>query len=446
MIDAESTLAKGMLRIAIQRMAKEHPFHANMLSPDSLVCDPGVKTMGVTICNGRIQYPYAPEFVLRCSYDELIGVFQHEINHLLFGHVVAAPEEYPDSEARIIAEEVTVNEWVVAPLPGRPLTLDQFPALKPLEDTKTRYVHLARKTADRGRNIGLPGRKTVPTEPKLGSPGPKTTSSGQESGPPTPKSGPPGAESAGVSPGIGGFAPLDNHDIWGGACENPVLGKLVIAAAVHEAREALDDSQWQALPDELRQRVEELTAGHSPGTDIENLLDTGIDGSIDWRKQLRRYVAQTAVPHPTFHRPPRRMPELIGIFPGQCRLAVKPVIMAIIDTSDSMILALLEIIKAELKRLARDFQVMVVECDTVIQASYPYRGSLKMVHGRGGTDLRPPFEAQFLAKIRPDVVIYFTDGDGPAPDRPPSMPVIWCLTPLGSRPVAWGREIQMSGQ
>ena len=110
MIDAESTLAKGMLRIAIQRMVKEHPFHAHMLSPDSLVCDPAVKTMGVTICNGRIQYPYAPEFVLRCSYDELIGVFQHEINHLLFGHVVATPEEYPDSEARTIAEEVTVTD------------------------------------------------------------------------------------------------------------------------------------------------------------------------------------------------------------------------------------------------------------------------------------------------------------------------------------------------
>ena len=140
------------------------------------------------------------------------------------------------------------------------------------------------------------------------------------------------------------------------------------------------------------------------------------------------------------------MPELIGIFPGQCRLAIRPVVMAIIDTSDSMIPALLESITAELKRLARDFQVMVVECDAVIQASYPYRGSLKMVHGRGGTDLRPPFEAKFLAKIRPDVVIYFTDGDGPAPDCPPSMPVIWCLTPLGSRPVAWGREIQMSGQ
>ncbi len=168
MNEAESALANGMLQIAIQRMVKEHPFHAHLLSPDSLVCNPGVRTMGVTICNGRIQFPYAPEFVLRCSYDELIGVFQHEVNHLLFGHVLAGPEEYPDAQARIIAAEVTVNEWVVAPLPGRPLTLEQFPALKPLENTKTRYAYLARKTADKARKMGPAGRKRSLRDQNLG--------------------------------------------------------------------------------------------------------------------------------------------------------------------------------------------------------------------------------------------------------------------------------------
>ena len=429
MIEAEFALAQGTLQIAIQRMVKEHPFHAHLLSPDSLICDPNVRTMGVTIRNGRIQFPYAPEFVLRCSYDELIGVFQHEVNHLLFGHVLADPKEYPDSEARTIAQEVTVNEWVVAPLPGRPLTLDQFPALKPFEDTKTRYACLARKTVGQGRKTAPSGRKDIP--------------SGPESSPPAPKCGPVGPKSPPIPPGMDDLTPLDNHDIWGEARENPVFGKLVIAAAVQKARKALDDSQWQGLPGELREQIEELTAGHSPGTDTENLSDTGIGGSIDWRKQLRRCIAQSAVPHPSFHRPPRRLPDLIGILPAQCRLAVKPVVMAIIDTSDSMVVALIEMIGAELKRLASDYQVTIVECDAAVQASYPYRGHIKVVHGRGGTDLQPPFEAHILRKIRPDVVVYFTDGDGPAPESPPPVPVIWCLTPGGSRPVSWGREIRI---
>ena len=42
--------------------------------------------------------------------------------------------------------------------------------------------------------------------------------------------------------------PLDNHDLWEDARENPLLGKSVIKAAVREAREALDDSQWRAPP------------------------------------------------------------------------------------------------------------------------------------------------------------------------------------------------------
>lgn len=432
MKDAESALAKGMLQIAIRRMVKEHPFHAHLLSPDSLVCDPSVGTMGVTIRGQRIQFPYAPEFVLRCSYDELIGMFQHEVHHLLFGHVVADPEEYPDAEARVIAEEVTVNEWVTAPLPGWPLKLDRFPALKPLENTKARYAYLARKTAAEGQEMGPPGQKTVPSGPK--------------SGPRAPKSCPAGPESWMASPAMDDTVSLDNHDIWGEARENPLLGRLVIASAVGEARQALDDSQWQALPGELRGRIEELTAGQSPGTDTDDLGDAEIGGAIDWREQLRRYLARSAVPHPAFHRPPRRMPELIGILPAQCRLAVKPVVMAVIDTSGSMGIALLEIIDAELKRLAHEYQVMVVECDAEIQTRYPYRAGLEIIHGRGGTDLRPPFEARFLAMIRPDVVVYFTDGEGPAPDHPPPIPVIWCLTPDGSRPAAWGREIHMAGR
>lgn len=137
------------------------------------------------------------------------------------------------------------------------------------------------------------------------------------------------------------------------------------------------------------------------------------------------------------------MPDLIGLLPAQCRLATKPIVMAVIDTSASMVTALLEIIGAELSRLARDYQVTVVECDAEVLSCYPYRGRIKTVVGRGGTDLRPPFEAQFLARVRPDVIVYFTDGDGPAPSGPPPIPVIWCLTPCGSRPATWGREIHM---
>jgi predicted metal-dependent peptidase len=117
--------------------------------------------------------------------------------------------------------------------------------------------------------------------------------------------------------------------------------------------------------------------------------------------------------------------------------------MAVIDTSASMDEVLLIQISGELGRMARDFEVVVVECDAKIQACYPYRGSIQSVRGRGGTDLRPPFAAPFLAKIGPDVVSCFTDGRGPAPEKPPRMPTVWCLPPDGVRPASWGRIIRL---
>jgi len=93
--------------------------------------------------------------------------------------------------------------------------------------------------------------------------------------------------------------------------------------------------------------------------------------------------------------------------------------------------------------MRRWHEVHVVECDANIHAVYRLTRRLPRVHGRGGTDLRPPFAAGVLAKVRPDVVVYFTDGEGPAPERAPGVPVLWCLTRGGSKPTGWGRALTL---
>jgi predicted metal-dependent peptidase len=72
-------------------------------------------------------------------------------------------------------------------------------------------------------------------------------------------------------------------------------------------------------------------------------------------------------------RPPRRFPHLIGVFPAQLRQAAKPIILAVVDTSESITSRLLEQLNGELARLARSFRVKVVECDAKIQRVYEYR-------------------------------------------------------------------------
>ena len=166
-------------------------------------------------------------------------------------------------------------------------------------------------------------------------------------------------------------------------------------------------------------------------------------GHLDWRQLLRRYVGRAMRVEPRYGRPSRRFPELVGIVPGRGRAEGDVSVVAVIDTSGSMSDPMLEAIAGELRRLGRHHTVHVVECDCVVRRTYRFRGHLEEVEGRGGTDFRPPLEKEFLRPLRPGVVIVFTDGDGPAPDRSPPVLVIWCLTPGGQQPVAWGRVVEM---
>ena len=182
-------------------------------------------------------------------------------------------------------------------------------------------------------------------------------------------------------------------------------------------------------------------AGDEAGEEVEALH--GGQGHVPWQVVLRRHVGRILERRPVFGRLPRRFPDMAGIIPGKGRFAQKPKVMAAIDTSGSLTGPTLAAISAELGLMAKHYDVVVVECDTRIYQVYPYR-PIESVMGRGGTDLRPPLEPDFLKDHQPDVVVYFTDGYGPAPDKPPTVPVVWCITEDGQEPVPWGMKIALS--
>lgn len=70
------------------------------------------------------------------------------------------------------------------------------------------------------------------------------------------------------------------------------------------------------------------------------------------------------------------------------------------------------------------------------------------VTGRGGTNFAPALAAcERLRNPKPDIVIYFTDGDGYAPEQPPKgFEVIWCIvpSPWQTMPARWGTTVIMS--
>ena len=68
-------------------------------------------------------------------------------------------------------------------------------------------------------------------------------------------------------------------------------------------------------------------------------------------------------------------------------------------------------------------------------------------HGRGGTDFRPALLAAENMFPRPDLIFYWTDGDGWASPEPCSIPTIWGVIPhryYGNRvrrPASWGEVV-----
>jgi predicted metal-dependent peptidase len=347
--------AQAKLDRALLNMASRYPMYAYLLSLRMFRADRHVPTVAVMHCDNQWTYRYNPDFILSISDDELCGVIHHEINHIEFGHVSADPDEMPDRRARIIAEEVTVNEYVNEPLPGLPLTLDQFPELPHGEDTWTRYKRLE-----------------------------------------------------GKSDPYQWVDELQIADPWRGPCASE-SERDDFGARGARLRERLRQSMDPAY---LAARQMDL-ATFAPPTK-----------PIPWNTLLRRF------------------PQLVGIVPGTTVVG-RPRVMAAVDTSGSMSSESLAQIGRELTRLAGYSEVTVVECDDEIRATYRLGGTLRGVRGRGSTDLRPPLSAQCIDQVRPDVVVYFTDGEGTAPDQQPPVPVIWALSPGGKPPANWGEIIQL---
>lgn len=417
--------AAGKIKATVPRLAGRYPFHARVLEQFKLTCMPGVGTMGVTVRSGELLLLYAPRFVLKTPARQLGGVLLHEVHHVVLNHLTADPADFPDQWARTVAEEVTVNEFVKEPLPEGGITLERFPWLPPMESTAQRYERL--KAARERIRIVQPSSSL----PSQGGGGNAGTGEAPSSG----ESSPAGGE---AQPGQGQL--LDNHEVWREALQDP-------QAALEVIRDALLQAACEVGTSGLAGALAEAVRGLGLGVGVEAgeeeyRLRGDRDGRLDWRHLLRLYLGQELEPQASLARPPRRFPRLVGIVPARQRRPERARVLAIIDTSGSISDELLELIDGELRRLAACHEVTVVECDTVIHRVERYR-RLESVTGRGGTDFRPPLETAFLRQHRPGVVVYFTDGFGPAPESAPCVPVIWCLVPGGESPAPWGRVIPM---
>ncbi len=478
--DLTRLTATGKLKLAraLGILLRGHPFHGDVASGWRARPDEAVGTMGVYWAYGAVQLVWAPSFVNRISDNELAGVLLHEVHHVVLRHPFVFPqhaqgEPGPDYDARaaLIAQEVSVNEFITAlPLPGQPLRLEDFvgecPALEPYESTRSRYQKLhdparasrdyevRKKIREQIEQLVAAALDPIPDQAGDGSAAAHAIGSAAESH----------AASLTSNSLIGLMERLvDSHDGWESFRKAGLVARLAIAVA---AREALA-KHGRLLPPDLRALIR--TANQQPGTTpggFEESLPGLAKSRLSWQRILRRVLAVDNDREITFLRPPRRFPEMVGVLPGVRRVPMKLKLMAAVDTSGSMSTATLDAIAAELRVLAEVYDVALVEFDYYIQRRYrieagngrcddpSIQNPLGGFRGRGGTNFYPVFARDTLdwAADGGDLsaVIVFSDGHGPAPEKAPTVRTIWVLMDEDARhcrgggvrrPASWGEVI-----
>ncbi len=121
-----------------------------------------------------------------------------------------------------------------------------------------------------------------------------------------------------------------------------------------------------------------------------------------------------------------------------------------VDSSGSIDEHLLGAFMEEFKLIMTNFPAVKIElmiCDARIHAHYTFQGGEKLdfkIKGGGGTDYRPVFDYIDMNLPMNTMLLYFTDGDGWFPKRPPAYEVLWAL----SRPakVPFGRPLVIFNQ
>jgi predicted metal-dependent peptidase len=202
--------------------------------------------------------------------------------------------------------------------------------------------------------------------------------------------------------------------------------------------------QWQQRMAGAAQQA--MQAGKFGGT-LARLIDHLLQPQIPWRMLLARFLSNVARDDFSYMRPSRREGE--AIFPS-LRSAQVDVAVAV-DTSGSIkrgeideFLSEIDAIKGQIRA-----RITLLPCDAALVEGAPWFFEPwedfdvpDRLTGGGGTDFRPVFEWLDQHGIQPDLLVYFTDAQGPFPEAPPPYPVLWLVK--GKEKCPWGERIQLN--
>lgn len=187
--------------------------------------------------------------------------------------------------------------------------------------------------------------------------------------------------------------------------------------------------------------------GKLPGSLQRFVDDATAPPKVNWKDQLRQFITQISKDDYAWSRPNRRFLSAGVYLPGLWSENMGEIVV-VIDTSGSIDQHTLDVFGSEIKALVsavRPIKTHVVYCDAMVNHvdEYEAHDELKFeMCGGGGTDFRPPFDYVQEQGIKPECLVYLTDGYGPFPDAP-EYPVLWCMTTEVKAPLGETIEIEV---
>ena len=359
------------------------------------------------------KFYYNREFIDALTLDETQFMLAHEALHCALSHFARRAHRIKrrwDLACDFAINPLLIDDGLKAP-PGS-LVLEQFrdmtaeeiyPMLDEFEDQETLDNHAYdRDEKERGGRGGTP-----PPEKR---------------------------EDARQGSGAGEQQSAGEEDAGSGPSAPPPL--------TPDEQETLNIQWQQRLAGAAQQAMQAGKLGGAMGRMIDHLLQP----QLPWRMLLARYLTTNARDDYSYMRPSRREGDFIlpSLRSQQIDLAVA------LDTSGSIgesefneFIAELNALKGQLRA-----RITLVACDARLSDAGPWVyepwEEFKLpegIEGGGGTSFTPVFEWIDRSGLRPETLVYFTDGDGAFPRDPPAYPVIWLIK--GKHKVPWGQRIQL---
>lgn len=373
------TRHESLSKVCKELMLKE-PYYGLFLIMTEKEWSDRVPTAGVAKHNINYKLIINPEFWDSLEMHHKIGLTKHEMLHLAFFHPIYA-DSFNDKNLFNIAADIEINQYIdAATLPEGALMLDSFPEISLPSKAGTRvYYDLLNANKDKSPTLqnllnAIDSDQMVSVD-GLNNP---------------------------------------NHD-W-------------------KEFEGLSDSEKRLIKSQLEYQMKELASevlksrGTVPGEIAEIIKNFTVyeEPKFDWRGYVRRFVGKSIKIYTKKLR--RKFNRRFEDNPG-LKIKQKKHVLVAVDTSGSVNKEELKEFFSEIHHLSKTgSDVTVIQCDTAISNISPYKKSTDIeIHGRGGTSFDPVIEYYDSNQGKYSCLIYFTDGEAPAPDKPKGS-MLWVLS------------------